>query len=55
MAIQLNDGQQVWGNIVAIIVVFFVFLWLYKNMEENRFKGWLREQFESIKEVFKNG
>lgn len=32
-----------------MVVLFFVFFWIYKNMKENRFKEWVRESMEKIK------
>ena len=49
----LNSLDQVWQNLLAIIVVFFVFFWVYKNMQDTSFKRWISETVTRIKEAIK--
>lgn len=49
----LNSLDQVWQNLLAIIVVFFVLFWIYKNMQDTPFKKWISETTTKIKEAIK--
>jgi len=51
----LNTPGEIWQNVLAIIVVFFVFFWVYKNMQDTPFKRWIADTIEKIKEVIRNG
>lgn len=50
----MNSLEQIWGNLIALIVIVVFFTWIYKNMEDNSFKRWLGEKLEQMKEAFKN-
>ena len=50
----LNPLDQVWQNLLAMIIVFFVLFWVYKNMEDTAFKRWISESIDKMKEAFKN-
>ena len=50
----LNPLSQVWQNLLAMGVVFFVLMWIYKNMYDTPFKRWISEMIDKLKEVFKN-
>jgi len=45
----LNSLDVVWQKFIALVVIFFVFYWLYRNMKENKFKGSIRDFFENFK------
>ena len=49
----VNSLDQVWQNLLAMIVVFFVLFWVYKNMEDTTFKRWISETVTKIKEAIK--
>ena len=49
----LNSLDQVWQNLLAIVVVFFVLFWVYKNMQDTSFKRWISETITRIKEMIK--
>ncbi len=51
----INSLDVVWNKALAIIVVSFVFIWIFNNMEETKFKRWVSEQIEKFKEEFKDG
>ena len=45
----LNSLDQVWQNLIALVVIFFVFYWVYKNMEDNKFKRAVGDFFQNMK------
>ncbi len=49
----INSLDQVWQNFIAFVVVFFVFFWVYKNMEDTRFKRWISDAITRMKEAIK--
>ena len=49
----LNPLDVVWQKFLAMIVVFFVFFWVYKNMQDTTFKRWISETSTKIKEMIK--
>ena len=50
----INSLETVWQNTLAIIIVFLVLFWIYKNMEDTAFKRWITESITRIKEMIKN-
>ena len=51
----LNSLDQVWQNLLTIIVVFFVLFWIYKNMQDTPFKRGISDTVAKIKEAIKGG
>ena len=49
----VNSLNQVWQNLIALVVVFFVFFWVYKNMEDTAFKRRISETITKLKEAIK--
>ncbi len=49
----LNPLDQVWQNLLAMIVVFLVLFWVYKNMEDTPFKRWISDAITKTKEAIK--
>ena len=49
----LNPLDQVGNNLLAIVVVLLVFFWVYKNMEDTRFKRWISDTIAKFKEAIK--
>ena len=45
----LNSLDQVWQNVIAVSVIGFVFYWIYKNMEDNKFKESIKNFYETLK------
>ncbi len=49
----LNPLNNVLENLLVLGVLFFVFFWIYKNMEDNKFRRWLGDFFQSMKDEIK--
>ena len=49
----LNSLDQVWQNLVVLIVLFLVGTWLYKNMKNENMKSSIKDFFENLKESMK--
>ena len=45
----LNSLDQVWQNLIALLVIFFVFYWVYRNMNEGKVKDSIGNFFKSLK------
>lgn len=45
----LNPLNEVWNNLLTIGVLAAVGYWLWRNLEENKFKDSVRELIERMK------
>lgn len=51
----INTFEQVWNNALALIVIFIVFFWIYRNMPDTPFKRWVSDKIGKMKGVIKDG
>ncbi len=51
----VNPLDKVWQNFLAMTVVYLVFFWIYKNMQDTPLKRWISETSQKIKEAIKGG
>lgn len=51
----INPPDKILQNLIAIGVILVVFWWVYKNMEDNRFKRWVGDFFDRMKEAISSG
>lgn len=49
----INTLSQLGNNLLAFGVVFFVFFWLYKNMQETKAKKAIGDFFTNMKETLR--
>ncbi len=45
----LNTLDIVWQKTLTLVVIFFVFYWVYRNLNSGKFKDWIDEAIEKFK------